>query len=337
MKSTLLLLVAALTVGCDPVQDDALVLLPPLGGSPDARPAPEPAPEPDSAPSPDDAAGEPVDGGRWGVDFENAWGDRVEAALFLPRGAEAAPAVIVLHGSGGLFDEPADDEAAFPIDPARRPLERQFQDWAELLAGEGWAVLLPSSFASRGFYDWNATPPDGVGTDERLRWRTADALAAIDYACRHPRMDCERLAVVGMSNGGSAVLLSLFDALERVDGLDGVEPPRQDVQIGVALYPGCGLQGMVSLALPDAYLPRRPLHVFHGSEDPLVSNCHTRAAQAALAAERLGVAERFTLQVFEGAGHSFDSSPDGPIEEQARAATRSSAVALLRAAFAAHE
>lgn len=135
-------------------------------------------------------------------------------------GKPARPACLIAHGSGGLWRE--ND----PGDPCGPELESNFRFLADQLADRGVASLLPSSFASRDdrFCEDNdadyfqfAGPPffnpgdgpvdrDSAYKMRRIAIRTLDLLAGMRYLCQRPDIDCDRLCVIGTSNGGSALL-----------------------------------------------------------------------------------------------------------------------------------
>lgn len=278
-------------------------------------------------PASGDAAFGTVDewpGGRHAVTYENGLGERITGVLELPPGAQRVPVVMVLHGSGGLFRPDGDVE---DFDPALGEYERQFREWAGLLAVEGYAAFFPASFYSRGSFDWNERRIPGVDNEERLRLRVYDAVAGMDYLCRHPRIDCGKVAVVGFSNGGSTVLLSLYAGLAgHPDFPDVHVPPAERLpRIGVAYYPGCGLNGFIGLGDGD-YRPSVPVLMFHGSDDDLIEHCETRIEQSDAYDGQL------EHVVFPGVGHSFDGYPDGLAETFAEADAR--ALTLLRIADA---
>lgn len=158
-------------------------------------------------------------------------GSTLRAVLVLPEGASAAkpvPACLVVHGSGGLFRENAPGEACGP------ELEGNFRGVADLLAAQGVAALLPSSFASRDprFCEDNhddflqfATAPffnpgdvfarDGSYSRRRVVIRSLDLLAASRWLCAREDIDCSRTCVVGASNGGTALLGYVANELGR--------------------------------------------------------------------------------------------------------------------------
>ena len=62
---------------------------------------------------------------------------KLPATLYRPKGDGPHPAVVALHGCGGLAD-------------SKGNLYPQYQAWADHLMGAGFAVLFPDSFAGRG-------------------------------------------------------------------------------------------------------------------------------------------------------------------------------------------
>lgn len=259
----------------------------------------------------------------------------VPAKLFVPTlagGARPLPGVLVLHGSGGLFELPG------PADALCSPtLEPQFTRWGERLAGLGHVVLMPASFDARGFCDWYADtgriPADFDDDRERLVGRLYDADAATRYLCAVPEVDCDRLGLLGFSNGASAALLTLHWQLARAlaefatsDGPDlqiPVEAPpagRPEFRVAVAYYPGCGLESTVHFSTDpaddpaDMYFPTAPLYIEHGSADTLVADCSLefgegrRQAQSAVVAAAERQPDPFHVTVHLGAEHGFDNA-----------------------------
>lgn len=268
--------------------------------------------------------GRPEDwpGGRHAVAFENALGESIRAVLVLPEGTDRVPLAMVLHGSGGLFE----DVGTFTdFDPASARMERPFREWESLIAPTGAAVLFPASFASRGSFDWNDDPIDGWDKPERLRRRALDAAAAWEWACRNPRLDCDRSAVFGFSNGGSATLLSTSEEVADNPEFEGAHPVTPT--FAMAWYPGCGLHGFVPLT-SGTFTSTAPLVVAHGEDDSLLENCLTRVEQA-----RDSGSDIEHLR-FDDVGHSFDASPDDDAEEAARDDMRDLALEWMGRHFA---
>lgn len=109
-----------------------------------------------------DEIGDPHDwpGGRYAVRYPNALGDSITGVLALPPGNARVPAVMVLHGSGGLFRP--DDGPAF--DPATAEFERQFREWEALLTDEGYASFFPASFSAAATSTGTKTAPTASTT-----------------------------------------------------------------------------------------------------------------------------------------------------------------------------
>ena len=263
----------------------------------------------------------------------------LRARLFVPRFDGAVgplPAVMVLHGSGGLFRMPSDDDIATGR-TCSAELEPQFDRWAQRLAGLGYVVLLPSSFCARGFCDYNddtdRIPIDFDDDRERLLGRLYDTDASGRYLCDRPEVDCARMGLLGFSNGASTVLVSLHwqinpslqeFAMSDGDELDmGVLPVPEGgptYALGVAYYPGCGLNGLVSFGtddddpIEDMYFPASELFIEHATEDSLIDDCSAvhgdgrRQLQSAIVAAALGVEDRFHVVAHEGADHGFDNA-----------------------------
>lgn len=266
----------------------------------------------------------------------------VPARLFVPQladGARPLPGVLVLHGSGGLSAMPGPDDPVCSSD-----LEPQFERWGRRLAELGYVALMPASFDARGFCDWYSDTdriPDDFDDDrERLVGRLYDADAATRFLCTLPDVDCDRLGLLGFSNGASTLLLALHWQLDRAladfalsDGpdlqLDITAPPpgRPDFKVGVAYYPGCGLESVVHFSTDptdppeDMYFPTAELYIEHGSDDSLVNDCSRdhgegrREAQAALVSSVRRVDDPFHVTVHPGAEHGFDNAGSGDHDE----------------------
>lgn len=248
------------------------------------------------------------------VVFCNDLGEAILARIELPKGPPPIggwPSVVMLHGSGGLFAGGSD---------CTQELEEQFWRWSELLAARGYAVLLPASFYSRGFCEWDDRDDVSSTLDghERLILRVFDAAAAANWLCDDRRFDCSHIAVMGFSNGASTALMLLHEDLG--DALDPRLHALDDVPAlvgGVAYYPGCGLDGELANKLDDAdidryYYPRAPVWVPHAEDDSLVETCEElRDPQVDVIGGLRGVnVDMFELEVYPGADHGFDGAED---------------------------
>jgi dipeptidyl aminopeptidase/acylaminoacyl peptidase len=115
------------------------------------------------------------DEGLTGVTFDSD-GHRLVGVLYLARGEEPKPTVLLLHGCPGL--------------------EKNL-DLAVRLRDRGWNALLfhyRGCWGSAGRYDLRTIP--------------RDVTVAIDYLAGCPRVDAGRIAVLGHSLGGWAALVT---------------------------------------------------------------------------------------------------------------------------------
>jgi dienelactone hydrolase len=264
-----------------------------------------------------------------------------------PAPAGGFPVVLVLHGSGGLFDE-TDTPGVCLEEP-----EQQFERWGERLNAAGYAMLAPASFYSRGFCEYRDDQPIPPGYDERERLisRTFDVRGAVAWLCARDDVDCSKIALLGFSNGGSTTLLSVYESLgtpAQSSGSDADPDPRllelagpTPVVGAVAYYPGCDLHDQVddSLAtadLPAFYFPAVPTLVHHAELDELREDCEQiRLPQTEAVSADRGLSENpFALSIFVNADHGFDNADEGE-DLQADLDARDAAADATMAALAA--
>lgn len=259
------------------------------------------------------------------VAFDNARGESIIGVYVPPERTSPGPAVIVLHGSGGLIKEPDSDDEG-------QEMDSQFEEWAAILHQEGYAALFPASFYSRGYYEWHEAP-DELDKEDRLAMRILDAFAALEFACGKREIDCDRVAVLGFSNGASTAALAAHRRLDELELMKDLPSSRSSFALSIPYYPGCGFQGIVSLDMDvpsEFYDPAIPVFVQHAEEDSLLDDCETRLEQAELLADLEGRgASFFELRVYDNADHGFDSSPSGSSEERARVEAREHTLDLL--------
>jgi len=140
----------------------------------------------------------------------------LHAQLFKPDGDGPFPAVIALHGCGGLTGR------------SEQVLQR-YRDWAEQFVKDGKAVLLPDSNGSRGL------GPQCRVKERRLsarRERVADIALARQWLMQQAWVAHERISLIGWANGASALLW----AVRPQNFSRSTEP---DFRAAVAFYPDC--------------------------------------------------------------------------------------------------
>jgi dienelactone hydrolase len=190
---------------------------------------------------------------------------------FPPSGAGPLPAMIILHGSGGIS--------------GREPM------WAQRMNDFSYAALVVDSFTGRGIKD--------TVTDQSqlsMAGDMADGLVALRLLASHPRIDRKRIAVMGFSRGGIAALYTALEPIRR-----GIIDDDLHFAAHVPLYPGCNVP-YVSARLDGA-----PILMLLGGKDdytppaPCVAYAETLRAKGA----------EVSVVVYPEARHGFDglSSP----------------------------
>lgn len=151
--------------------------------------------------------------------------------LRLPSpGSARLPAVIILHGSSGISG--------------------YVTDWEQELNAMGVATFVIDCFKGRGIVSTN--------NDQSQLGRLSmiiDAYRALDLLARHPRIDPNRIAVMGFSRGGQAALYSSMKRLQQMYGPNNVQFAAY-----IVFYPEC-----VTTYKSDDEVADRPIRIYHGS------------------------------------------------------------------------
>ena len=190
--------------------------------------------------------------------------------LYVPaQAATPMPAMILLHGSGGL---------AWEGENLRR--------WAARFNGWGVAALVIDMFGPRRV-------TETVTDQEQLSMfaQVADAFAALKRLAADPRIDPNRIGVMGFSRGAVVSLDTALESLRHGLGGDGVH-----FALHVALYGGC------NIALTDSASDKAPMLFLHGEADDFapIAPCRRYAQWFA------GEGNRVTFVGYPGAQHGFD-------------------------------
>lgn len=175
--------------------------------------------------------------------------------------------------------------------------------WAERLKADGWASVVVDSHGPRGLVDYEVWRLVCAGQVLMGSERAGDVLVALDDVRRMDFADPDRIALVGASHGGWAVMdLMAMNPPERLPynlerlPPDGPADPLAGVAGVLLLYPYCG---EASLGAWDRPLPT----LFILSRDDFVApagECLARAEE--LKARGVPVE---TL-VLDGVTHGFD-------------------------------
>ncbi len=218
-----------------------------------------------------------------------AWWFAAEPQTDLQTNVVKRPVVIALHGCAGLY-------AASGV--RKGLLNARHQAMGEMLAGEGYHVVFPDSLTARGE---RSICVQKIGTRNitQLQRRT-DALGALAWVRKQPWADGERVAVLGWSHGGSAVLAAT-DATHAQVQSSHLAP----FKIALAFYPGC------TDSVRNGYQPNTALTFFLGADDDWTPPAPCIALAQQLQAQQTGPKQAVELNVYPGAVHDFDNPLPG--------------------------
>ncbi len=211
--------------------------------------------------------------------------------LLRPSGSGPHPAIVMLHGCGGLYAR------------SGRVSQRHVW-WATHLQRQGYAVLMVDSFGPRDVDEVCTTALKDRTVRATLE-RKRDAWGALAFLRRRPEIDHARIGLIGWSQGAGTVLAA-YGAGD--DGPAGSE--EGGFRAAVAFYPGC----RASLSNED-WRPDGPLLLLVGDKDDW-----TPPATCIELAGRDGVKDKLDLVVYPDAYHGFDS-PDAPVRKRKDLAT----------------
>jgi dienelactone hydrolase len=217
-------------------------------------------------------------GGPEPVEFRD--GDvTLKAVVYRPEGAGPFPAVIAMHDCSGLTN-------------VSGTIASKYRDWAQLLVRDGFVVLFPESYGSRGLGNQCTARNRPVRPD---RERVADANASRRWLGQQPDVRADRISLLGWSNGGSSVLWTVRPQRKSDD--------KPDFRSAVALYPGCRRLDST------AWSARVPTLILIGAADDVTSpqDCEHMVAGAK------GRSARISVMVYSGAFHDFDH-PNRPLQ-----------------------
>ena len=207
-------------------------------------------------------------------------GSRLDAVLYMPEGDGPFPALVALHGAGGIF-----------------PYQLW---WAQWLSGLGYAVLFIDSYCTRG----HLCAHDTADHDKRrgaimkswrkvsIQQRIIDAASGYQYLLSHERVNSKKIGVIGWSWGGTSALgaQKLARKLSLAEG---------GFKLSIAFYPN--LREIINRRqwrkLGNL---RRPTLILYGESDTLES----KASYDQLIAENQQVSLRVVS--YKGAVRKFD-------------------------------
>lgn len=194
--------------------------------------------------------------------------------LFLPPGEGKVPAVILVHGSGGIYDALLDY-------------------WPKKFNAAGIAVYTLDMFGPRGV----ASTADDQ-SQVPFASDVADTFNALKLVATHPRIDRNRIAVMGFSRGGTAALRVDMEKIAASAKL----PDGLRFAAIIPTYAG-GCAGLFRVVAKPGTFGKAPILFIHGDADDYtpIAPCQDYAKKIAAT----GVPVEFV--VIPGAHHKFDA------------------------------
>jgi dienelactone hydrolase len=216
--------------------------------------------------------------------------EQLPATVSKPDGPGPFPAVVIMHDCSGLG--PTSSGA-----PGR---------WAQKLVEQGYVVLLPDSFTTRGHTGGVCIDPSPSRTEVSPSRRVRDAYAGLAYLQTLLYVDSRRVGLMGGSHGGTTTLAAMVAPEGNTDPL--ARDRRAGFVAAVALYPDCGRRlGSWRANASGVYRPVAPVLILIGEKDDWTPAAPCRKLTDA--AQEAGYP--VTIKVYPRAHHSFDS--DKPV------------------------
>lgn len=195
--------------------------------------------------------------------------------LRIAQGEGKRPTVVLIHGSGGIGSN---------IEP-----------WTQHLNALGVSTFVIDGFTGRGIVN-TATNQAQLG---RLNF-IVDIYRALGILEKHPRVDPQRLALMGFSRGGQAALYASLTRFHKLWNKSGAT-----FALYVPFYADCSTTYIDDTDIVDA-----PIRAFHGTPDD-----YNPVASCKAYAKRLVEAKRdIVITEYPNAAHAFDVAlGTGPI------------------------
>jgi len=191
----------------------------------------------------------------------------VGGELRIAQGTGRLPVVVLMHGSSGVG--------------------AGMEPWVHSFNAMGISTLVIDGFTGRGL--------TVVGPNQALLGRLnliVDIYRALDILAHHPRVDPERIALMGFSRGGQAALFASLDRFNELWNKSGIRFAAY-----IPFYPDCSTS-----YIGDTEVADKPIRIFHGTPDDYnpVASCKTYVS-------RLQEAKRdVVLTEYPDSEHAFD-------------------------------
>ncbi|RXT45104.1 dienelactone hydrolase family protein [Bradyrhizobium betae] len=184
------------------------------------------------------------------------------------QGTGKLPVVVLMHGSSGVG--------------------ATMEAWVHAFNAMGISTFVIDGFTGRGL--------TVVGPNQALLGRLnliVDIYRSLEILAKHPRVDPDRMVLMGFSRGGQATLYASLERFNKLWNKSGVQFAAY-----IPFYPDCS-----TTYVGDAEVAARPIRIFHGAPDDYnpVKSCKAFV-------ERLKAAGRdVVLTEYPESAHGFDS------------------------------
>ena len=207
----------------------------------------------------------------------SGWPTIISGILKVAQGSGRLPLVILMHGSGGI--------------------EENAGVWERLFASLGISTFEIDSFTGRGIVST-------VADQSRLGRLNMilDLYRGLSILAAHPRVDPNRIAVMGFSRGGQAALYATLKRFQKMWNASGIDPAAY-----IALYAPC-----ITTYIGDTKVTDHPIRIFHGTSDDWVEIAPCRAYFERLKPQ----ANDVQMIEYPNTWHAFDypSLPSEPMD-----------------------
>lgn len=192
----------------------------------------------------------------------------VSGEFRIAQGSGRLPVVVLVHGSSGVG--------------------ATMEAWVRNFNAMGISTFVIDGMTGRGL--------TVVGPNQALLGRLnliVDVYRALGILAKHPRVDPDRIALMGFSRGGQA---ALYASLDRFDGLWNRSGLRFAAYI--AFYPDCS-----TTYIGDTDVADKPIRIFHGTPDDYnpVASCKAYVARL------LEAGRDVVLTEYPDSEHGFDA------------------------------
>jgi len=184
------------------------------------------------------------------------------------QGTGKLPVVVLMHGSSGVGSS--------------------MEAWVHQFNAMGISTFVIDGFSGRGL--------TAVGPNQALLGRLnfiVDIYRSLEILAKHPRVDPDRIALMGFSRGGQAALYASLERFHKLWNKSGVQFAGY-----IPFYPDCS-----TTYATDTDVAARPIRIYHGTPDDYnpVASCKAYLA-------RLLTAKRdVVLTEYPDSQHGFDS------------------------------